>query len=106
MNKWNYHNYEYVINENIYLVYLLVAKFKVSYQVRDDLLQAGFRGLIKAIRVFDLQKGYQFSKFAIPIILESIKIRLRSIEISDDEVQKRVHRAKRIVAVLLIVFLF
>ena len=83
MNKWNYHNYEYVINENIYLVYLLVAKFKVSYQVRDDLLQAG---LIKAIRVFDLQKGYQFSKFAIPIILESIKIRLRSIEISDDEV--------------------
>ncbi|MFR7881245.1 MAG: sigma factor [Christensenellales bacterium] len=86
MNKWNYHNYEYAINENMYLVYLLVAKFKVSYQVRDDLLQAGFRGLIKAIRVFDLQKGCQFSKFAIPIILESIKIRLRSIEINEDEV--------------------
>ena len=32
MNKWNYHNYEYAINENMYLVYLLVAKFKVSYQ--------------------------------------------------------------------------
>ena len=86
MNKWNYHNYEYAINENMYLVYLLVAKFKVSYQVKDDLLQAGFRGLIKAIWVFDLQKGCQFSKFAIPIILESIKIRLRSIEINEDEV--------------------
>ena len=85
MNRWNYHNYEYIINENLILVYLLVDKMNVPYQNREILLQAGFRGLIQAVRLYDLQKNCNFAKFAIPIILQAIKKSLRKVDIQYDE---------------------
>jgi RNA polymerase sporulation-specific sigma factor len=73
MKKINYCNYEYIINDNIGLVYNAANRFKLSNFERDDLIQAGLMGLFRAAQRFDVTKGYTFSTYAMPFIIGEIK---------------------------------
>ena len=73
MNKLSYRSYEYVINDNIDLVYKIINKLNYNLVIFDELLNAGFKGLYQAIRKFDLQVHQDFAKFAVKYIVISIK---------------------------------
>ncbi|MFA7131582.1 MAG: sigma-70 family RNA polymerase sigma factor, partial [Bacilli bacterium] len=64
---------EEVVNEHQGLVKSIVKRFSVSAFDQDDLMQAGFMGLIDAFKRFNPEKGYAFSTYATPFILGAIK---------------------------------
>lgn len=63
---------ELVLN-NMGLVYSVVKRFGGRGYERDDLIQIGSIGLIRAAERFDLSFGVQFSTYAIPMIIGEIK---------------------------------
>lgn len=69
---------EEAVIEHQGLVKSIVKRFSVSAFDRDDLMQAGFMGLIDALRGFDPAKGYAFSTYATPFILGAIRKELIS----------------------------
>lgn len=64
---------EEMIRENIGLVHSIANRFRSRGAEYDDLFQAGCVGLIKAVDNFDESKGYQFSTYAVPVIMGEIK---------------------------------
>lgn len=66
-----------LVENNMGLVYSVVGKFGYSGYERDDLVQLGAIGLIKAVRRFDCSFDVQFSTYAVPMILGEIKRFLR-----------------------------
>lgn len=64
---------EEMITENIGLVHSIANRFRSRGAEYDDLFQAGCLGLIKAVDNFDESKGYQFSTYAVPVIMGEIK---------------------------------
>lgn len=68
---------EYVVNNNMGLVWSIVRKFLNRGTEADDLFQIGCIGLIKAIEKFDSAYGVQFSTYAVPMIMGEIKRHLR-----------------------------
>ena len=50
-----------------------LAAFDFDYRLKDDLLQEGFFGLVRAIEKFDHRLGYQFSTYALFWIKQSIQ---------------------------------
>lgn len=62
-----------LIEQNIGLVHLCANKFKNRGIEYDDLYGAGCIGLIKAAEGFDINKGFKFSTYAVPIIFGEIK---------------------------------
>ncbi len=66
-----------LIENNMGLVYNIAGKFINSGYEREDLIQIGSVGLIKAARKFDNTFGVQFSTYAVPVILGEIKRFLR-----------------------------
>ncbi len=55
-------NKEQIVNENAKLIYSLANKF---YGVeKEDLIQAGFEGLLKAYNNYDANQGTKFSTYA------------------------------------------
>ena len=68
---------EYVVNNNMGLVWSIVRKFMNRGTEADDLFQIGCIGLIKAIEKFDTDFGVQFSTYAVPMIMGEIKRHLR-----------------------------
>ncbi len=88
ISTYEYENYEYVIKENLGLVYHIVNRFKVSAFDREDLVQVGMMGLFAAARSFDLNRGVKFSTYAVPFILGNIKKELRTkvCFLTDEEV--------------------
>ena len=68
---------EYVVNNNMGLVWSIVRKFLNRGTESDDLFQIGCIGLIKAIEKFDPAFGVQFSTYAVPMIMGEIKRHLR-----------------------------
>lgn len=64
---------EEMITENIGLVHSIANRFRSRGAEYDDLFQAGCVGLIKAVDNFDESKGYQFSTYAVPVIMGEIK---------------------------------
>ncbi len=62
-----------MIEENIGLVHACANKFRGRGVEYDDLFQAGCVGLIKAADGFDMEKGFSFSTYAVPVILGEIK---------------------------------
>ena len=61
------------IVDNIGLVHSIANRFRSRGAEYDDLFQAGCVGLIKAVDNFDAEKGYQFSTYAVPVIMGEIK---------------------------------
>lgn len=66
-----------IIENNMGLVYNIVNKFQNRGYEREDLIQIGSIGLIKAVKKFDNSLGVQFSTYAVPVILGEIKRFLR-----------------------------
>lgn len=61
------------IEENIGLVHACAKRFKSRGIEYDDLFQAGCMGLVKAADNFDQSRGYQFSTYAVPVILGEMR---------------------------------
>lgn len=66
------------VEENIGLVHLCAKRFAGRGMEYDDIFQAGCLGLIKAVENFDTERGFQFSTYAVPVILGEIKSIFRS----------------------------
>lgn len=61
-----------LLEANIGLVYNLAFKNKGNSEF-DDLVQEGMIGLIKAAEAYDYKKGYKFSTYATPWIIQKIQ---------------------------------
>ena len=61
------------VDEHIGLVHSCAKKFKGKGIEYDDLFQAGCMGLVKAADNFDSKRGFEFSTYAVPVILGEIK---------------------------------
>lgn len=61
------------IQSNLGLVHACARRFKGRGIDYDDLYQVGCLGLLKAYDNFDKNKGFQFSTYAVPVILGEIK---------------------------------
>lgn len=59
--------------ENLGLVHLCANRFRGRGVEYDDLYSAGCIGLMKAVNVFDTERGVRFSTYAVPVILGEIK---------------------------------
>lgn len=68
---------EQLINENMGLVYTVVQRFQGRGCEREDLIQIGSIGLMKAIDHFDPVYEVRFSTYAVPMIAGEIKRFLR-----------------------------
>ncbi len=64
---------EQMIEENIGLVHAVAKRFRGRGADYEDLFQSGCIGLIKAVDNFDAEKGFQFSTYAVPVIMGEIK---------------------------------
>ena len=64
---------EQLVSENFGLVHSCAAKFRGRGIEYDDLYQSGCIGLVKAADKFNPALGYQFSTYAVPVILGEIK---------------------------------
>lgn len=62
-----------IVEENLYLVNILIKKYVGRGVEVDDLYQVGALALVHAVERFDPTKGYEFSSFATPTILGEIK---------------------------------
>lgn len=62
-----------IIEDNIGLVHSVAKRFKGRGVEYEDLFQSGCIGLIKAVDNFDESKGFQFSTYAVPVIMGEIK---------------------------------
>ncbi len=62
-----------LIVDNTRLVSSLCSRFSGKGVEFDDLYQAGCVGLVKAADAFDESRGFQFSTYAVPVILGEIK---------------------------------
>ncbi|MBX5463929.1 MAG: sigma-70 family RNA polymerase sigma factor [Clostridia bacterium] len=69
---------ERLVELNLPLVRSLVERLPASREEREDLLQAGVIGLLKAIDGFDPERGTRFSTYAVPAILGELRAYLRS----------------------------
>lgn len=68
---------EYIVNNNMGLVWSIVRKFMNRGTEAEDLFQIGCIGLIKAIEKFDTNFDVKFSTYAVPMIMGEIKRHLR-----------------------------
>ena len=62
-----------IIQENLGLVHACAKRFKGRGIEYDDLYSAGCLGLVKAAGHFDSARGFQFSTYAVPVILGEIR---------------------------------
>jgi len=61
------------IVDNLALVHAVANRFRSRGADYEDLFQAGCIGLIKAVDRFDESLGYQFSTYAVPVIMGEIR---------------------------------
>ena len=68
---------EFVVTNNLGLVWSIVRKFLNRGHEADDLFQIGSIGLIKAVEKFDPSFEVRFSTYAVPMIMGEIKRHIR-----------------------------
>jgi RNA polymerase sigma-B factor len=61
------------VEDNLYLVNIIVQKYINKGMDYDDLYQVGSLALVNAVERFDASKGFVFSSFATPTIIGEIK---------------------------------
>jgi RNA polymerase sporulation-specific sigma factor len=76
-HEGNYKLKEVLIKKNMSLVYSLVNRYKSNNCDREDLIQIGCIGLLKAIDNFNTTFNVQFSTYAVPLILGELKRHFR-----------------------------
>ena len=69
-----------IVEENLYIVDILIRKYLGKGVDYDDLYQVGAMALVSAVERFDPTKGYEFQSFATPTILGEIKKYFRDKE--------------------------
>ena len=69
-----------IVEENLYIVDILIRKYLGKGVDYDDLYQVGAMALDSAVERFDPSKGYEFKSFATPTILGEIKKYFRDKE--------------------------
>lgn len=86
-----------LVEKNMGLVYSIVNRFQNRGYEREDLVQIGAVGLIKAVKKFDPAFGVMFSTYAVPMIIGEIKRFMRddgAIKVSRS-VKETAARARR-----------
>lgn len=73
---------ESLVENNLPLVISVAARF-FGRAERDDLIQAGSIGLVKAASAFDPSRGTRFSTYAFPLIAGEIRHFLRGERLSE-----------------------
>ena len=68
-----YQNYEFVINENIGIVYRIISKINYINLDEKRLFELGIRGIFKASMDYDIRDNIDFSKFCVKYIIINIK---------------------------------
>jgi len=63
----------YLVQENIGLVKHIVSRYTARGVEKEDLFQIGMIGLLKAIDRFQMELGYCFSTYAVPMIAGEIR---------------------------------
>ena len=79
---------EELIRLNSPLVYSIAGRFSSRGADMSDLVECGIMGLVKAINTFDLERGFAFSTYAVPLIFGEIRRFLRDdgpIKVSREE---------------------
>ena len=66
-----------LVRENMNLVYALVQRFLYRGCDKEELVQVGLMGFVKAINNFDVSSGNRLSTYAVPLIIGEIKRFLR-----------------------------
>ncbi len=66
-----------MVEGNLKLVLSVIQRFMNRGELPDDLFQVGCIGLIKAIDLFDCDKGFCFSTYAVSLILGEVRRHLR-----------------------------
>lgn len=84
MNRLNYRKYEYVINENFDLVYIIASRLAIDENSQESLIMAGFDGLLTASRNYDILVNGSFSKYVVTHILKSMKSKYQELELTDN----------------------
>ena len=69
-----------IVEENLYIVDILIRKYLGKGVDYDDLYQVGAIALVSAVERFDPNRGYEFRSFATPTILGEIKKYFRDKE--------------------------
>lgn len=62
-----------IIEQNLGLVHASARRFAGKGIEYDDLYQAGCMGLVKAVTGFDVDRGVQFSTYAVPVIMGEMR---------------------------------
>jgi RNA polymerase sigma factor (sigma-70 family) len=65
---------EKIINNSLKLIIPLAQKFKTEKIDVGELFSIGLKGLIKSVGSFDPSKGFRFSTYATPNILQAITV--------------------------------
>lgn len=82
---------EALVCRNSALIKSIAARFRGRGIEYEDLIQIGTIGLIKASRSFEVERGFAFSTYAVPLIVGEIKRSLR-----DDGLIKVGRRQKKL----------
>lgn len=71
------HEYQYVRNTlielNLNLVHFAARRFSSRSNQLEDIIQVGTIGLIKAVDRFDLDRGVEFTTFALPTVIGEMR---------------------------------
>ena len=86
---------EELVSLNTPLVLRIVERFLSRHRDREELIEIGTLGLVKAINTFDFSRECAFSTYAVPLIFGEIRRFLR-----DDGIIKVSREAKRLSALL------
>ena len=86
---------EALVSLNTPLVYRIAERFLSRHRDREELIEIGTIGLVKAINTFDFSRECAFSTYAVPLIFGEIRRFLR-----DDGIIKVSREAKRLSALL------
>ncbi len=87
---------EELVSLNTPLVYRVAERFLSRHRDREELIEIGTIGLVKAINTFDFARECAFSTYAVPLIFGEIRRFLR-----DDGIIKVSREAKRLSALLI-----
>lgn len=69
---------EEVVEANLRLAWHVVSRFQSSNREPEELFQVASLGLFKAVERFDLERGLEFSTYAVPCMIGEIRQFLRS----------------------------
>jgi RNA polymerase primary sigma factor len=86
-----------LVTANLRLVVHVGARYTATHLAREDLIQEGNLGLLRAVETFDWRRGARFSTYAVWWIRQAI---MRALEDKDRTVRLPAHAQQTITALL------